>query len=166
MRKLYTGLAWTIAGAVVVQAAAIAFAFGGMLNLVSEGGVVDKALLESFQAGGVGELGFMIHGVVGAGLIPLLALALLVVSFFVRVRGARLWAAIVLGLVVLQVTLGFSITDMPYLGLIHGANALAVVVAASVAAMRVRRAAVVAATDASPAPDPAPEGASPDAVSA
>lgn len=70
MRKLYTGLAWTVAGAVVVQAAAIAFAFGGMLNLVSEGGVVDKALLESFQAGGVGELGFMIHGVVGAGLIP------------------------------------------------------------------------------------------------
>ena len=37
MRKLYTGLAWTIAGAVVVQAAAIAFAFGGMLNLVSRG---------------------------------------------------------------------------------------------------------------------------------
>ena len=52
MRKLYTVLAWTIAGAVVVQASAIAFAFGGMLNLVSEGGVVDKALLESFQAAG------------------------------------------------------------------------------------------------------------------
>ena len=40
---------------------------------------------------------------------------------------------------VLQVTLGFSITDVPYLGLIHGANALAVVVAAAVAALRVRR---------------------------
>lgn len=163
MRKLYTGLAWTVAGAVVVQAAAIAFAFGGMLNLVSEGGVVDKALLESFQAGGVGELGFMIHGVVGAGLIPLLALTLLVVSFFVRVRGARLWAAIVFGLVALQVTLGFSITDMPYLGLIHGANALAVVATASVAALRVRRAPAADATDASPAPA---EGASPDAVTA
>ena len=104
MRKLYTVLAWTIAGAVVVQAAAIAFAFGGMLNLVSEGGVVDKALLESFQAGGVGELGFMIHGLVGGVLIPLIALALLVVSFFVRARGAKLWAAITFGLVVLQVT--------------------------------------------------------------
>ena len=46
------GLAWTIAGGVVVQAAAIAFAFGGVLNLVSKGGVVDKALLESFQAAG------------------------------------------------------------------------------------------------------------------
>ncbi|MDQ0894930.1 hypothetical protein [Agromyces ramosus] len=163
MRKLYTGLAWTVAGAVVVQAAAIAFAFGGMLNLVSEGGVVDKALLESFQAGGVGELGFMIHAVVGAGLIPLLALTLLVVSFFVRVRGARLWAAIVFGLVALQVTLGFSITDMPYLGLIHGANALAVVATASIAALRSRRGRVADATDASPA---RAEGASPDAVAA
>ena len=44
MRKIYSVLAWTIAGGVVVQAAAIAFAFGGMLNLVSDGGVVDKAL--------------------------------------------------------------------------------------------------------------------------
>ena len=159
MRKLYTGLAWTVAGAVVVQAAAIAFAFGGMLNLVSEGGVVDKALLESFQAGGVGELGFMIHGIVGASLIPLLAIALLVVSFFVRARGAKLWAAITLGLVVLQVVLGFSITDSPYLGLIHGANALAVVAAASVAALRVGRRLPVEST--APA-----EGATPDAVSA
>ena len=162
MRKLYTGLAWTVAGAVVVQAAAIAFAFGGMLNLVSEGGVVDKALLESFQAGGVGELGFLIHGVVGGVLIPLIALTLLVVSFFVRVRGARLWAAIVFGLVVLQVTLGFSITDMPYLGLIHGANALAVVATASVAALRMRRGRGVGTADA-PA---VTEGASSDAVAA
>lgn len=139
MRKLYTGLAWIVAGGVAVQAAAIAFAFGGMLNLVSEGGVVDKALLEGFQAAGVGEAGFMIHGLVGGIVMPLLALALLVVSFFVRVRGATLWAAITLGLVVLQVVLGFSITDVPYLGLIHGANAFAVVAAAAVAALRVRR---------------------------
>lgn len=161
MRKLYTGLAWTVAGTVVVQAAAIAFAFGGMLNLVSEGGVVDKALLESFQAGGVGELGFLIHGLVGGVVIPLIALALLVVSFFVRARGVRLWAAIVFGLVALQVTLGFSITDMPYLGLIHGANALAVVAGASFAAMRVRRMHEADAADAPPAPA---EGASSDAV--
>ena len=163
MRKLYTGLAWTIAGAVVIQAAAIAFAFGGMLNLVSEGGVVDKALLESFQAGGVGEVGFMIHGVVGGVLIPLIALALLVVSFFVRVRGAKLWAAIVFGLVVLQVVLGFSIVGSPYLGLIHGANALAVVATAAVAALRVRRS---RSADAAQAPLEPAEGASSDAVAA
>jgi hypothetical protein len=139
MRKLYTGLAWTVAGAVVIQAAAIAFAFGGMLNLVSEGGVVDKALLESFQAAGVGEMGFLIHGLVGGILIPLIALVLFVVSLFLRARGARLWAAITFALVALQVVLGFSITDAPYLGLLHGANALAVVATAAVAALRVGR---------------------------
>jgi len=139
MCRIYAGLAWIIAAAVVVQAAAIAFAFGGVLNHVSEGGVVDKALLESGGAGGSGELGFWIHGIVGAGVIPLLAVSLLIVSFFARAKGARLWAALVLGLVVLQVTLGFSITDMPYLGLIHGANALAIVVAAVVTALRARR---------------------------
>lgn len=166
MRKLYTGLAWTVAGAVVVQAAAIAFAFGGMLNLVSEGGVVDKALLESFQAAGVGEMGFMIHGVVGGVLIPLIALALLVVSFLLRVRGAKLWAAIVFSLVVMQVTLGFSITDVPYLGLIHGANALAVVATASYAAMHVGRRRDVDSAASADARAAAAEGASSDAVAA
>ena len=139
MRKTYSVIAWIIAGGVVVQAAAIAFAFGGVLNRVSNGDVVDKALLESRTAGGVGESGFFIHGIVGGVVLPLLAVALLIVSFFVRARGAKLWAAITLALIALQVTLGFSITDVPYLGLIHGANALAIVVAASVAALRVRR---------------------------
>ncbi len=140
MRKVFSALAWIIAGGVVVQAAAIAFAFGGVLNRVSEGGVVDKALLESGGAGGTGELGFWIHGIVGGVVIPLLGFALLVVSFFVRARGARLWAAITFGLIALQVTLGFSITDVPYLGLIHGANALAIVLAAVMSAFRMRRA--------------------------
>ena len=165
MRKLYNGLAWSVAGAVVIQAAAIAFAFGGMLNLVSEGGVVDKALLESFQAAGVGEIGFLVHGVVGGVLIPLLAVVLLIVSFFVRVRGARLWAGITLGLVALQVTLGFSVTDMPYLGLIHGANALAIVAAASTGALRVRRGRETGMGGTRKAGDPAEEANS-DAVAA
>ncbi|MET0976824.1 MAG: hypothetical protein ABWX82_14285 [Leifsonia sp.] len=139
MRRIYAGLAWTIAGSVVVQAAAIAFAFGGLLNRVSNGDVVDKALLESRESGGVGEAGFWIHGIVGGVIIPLLAVALLIVSFFVRARGARLWAAMTLGLVVLQVTLGFALVGLPYLGLIHGANALAIVVVAALAALRSRR---------------------------
>ena len=139
MRRIYAGLAWIIAGGVVVQAAAIAFACGGVLNHVSGGGVVDKALLESGQGGGTGELGFWIHGIGGGVVLPLLAVLMLLVSFFVRAKGARLWASIVLGLIVLQVVLGFSITDMPYLGLIHGANALAVLLTAIIAALRVGR---------------------------
>ena len=158
MRRTYTVLAWIIAAGVFVQAAAIAFGFAGMAGYVQEGGVVavtgvtlsvsangggvvDKALVESQTAGNfTGELGFPIHAIVGGMVIPFAALALVVVSFLVRVPGARKWAAIVLGLVVVQAMLGYSITDLPYLGLIHGANALAVLLSSVQAARLVARA--------------------------
>jgi heme A synthase len=139
MRKTYSVIAWIIAGGVAVQAASIAFALGGIGRYVQDGGVIDKALVESRQATFTGDLGFPIHGIVGGMVIPLAAVALLIVAFFVKVRGARLWAAIVLGVVALQITLGYSITDVPYLGLIHGANALAVLLTAVYAALRLRR---------------------------
>jgi hypothetical protein len=139
MRKVYAVLAWIVAGGVIVQAASIALGLGGMLNRVQEGGVIDKALVESGGAGGSGDLGFSIHATVGGIVIPVAALALLVISFFVKARGARMWAAIVFGLVALQTTLGYSIVDVPFLGLIHGANALAVLLTALVAALRVGR---------------------------
>lgn len=131
MRKTYTVLAWVIAGGVFVQAAAIAFGFGGMAGYVQGGGVVDKALVESRTASNfTGELGFPIHGIVGGMVLPLAALALLVVSFFVKVPGARKWGAIVFGLVFVQIMAGYSIKDVPYLGILHGGNALALLLAA------------------------------------
>ena len=139
MRKTYSVIAWIIAGGVAVQAASIAFAFGGMGRYIQDGGVIDKALVESRQATFTGELGFPIHAIVGGMVIPLAAVALLIIAFFVKVRGARKWAGIVLALVALQITLGYSIVDMPYLGLVHGANALAVLLTAIYAAMRIRR---------------------------
>lgn len=139
MRRTYSIIAWIVAVGVAVQAASIAFALGGVAHYIQEGHVVDKALVESRQANFVGELGFPIHGIVGGMVIPVAALALLAVAFFVKVRAARLWAAIVLGLVALQITLGYSITDVPYLGLIHGANALAVLLTAVHAALRIRQ---------------------------
>ena len=143
MRRIYAVLAWIVAGGVVVQAASIAFALGGIAHFVQEGGVIDKALVESRQAVFTGELGFPIHGIVGGMVIPAAALLLLILSFFVKyqrthLRGARLWAGVVFALVALQATLGYSIADMPYLALIHGANALAVLVAAIHAALRTR----------------------------
>ena len=152
MRRIYSAIAWIIAGGVVVQAASIAFALGGIGRYVQDGGVIDKALVESRQATFTGDLGFPIHGIVGGMVIPLAAVALLIVAFFVkargtRLRGARMWAGIVLGLVALQITLGYSITDMPYLGLIHGANALAVLLAAVYAALRIRRASRIGAEE-------------------
>jgi hypothetical protein len=145
MRRVYSIIAWIIAGAVVVQAASIAFAMGGMAHFIQEGGVIDKALVESRQATFTGDLGFPIHGIVGGMVIPVAALLLLIVAFFVKARGARMWAAIVLAAVALQITLGYSITDMPYLGLIHGANALAVLLTATYAALRMRRSNVIGA---------------------
>ncbi|WPU08432.1 hypothetical protein [Pseudarthrobacter oxydans] len=139
MRRTYSIIALVVAFGVAVQAASIAFALGGVAHYIQGGGVLDKALVESRQATFTGDLGFPIHGIVGGMVIPVAALALLVVAFFVKVRGARLWAAIVLGVVALQITLGYSITDMPYLGLIHGANALAVLLTAVYAALRVGR---------------------------
>jgi heme A synthase len=133
MRKTY------IAGCVFLQAASIAFGFGGMSGFVQDGGVVDKALVESGTGSNfTGEVGFLIHGIVGGMLIPLAALALLVVSFFVRTPRARTWAAVLFGLILVQAMLGYSIVDVPYLGLVHGANALAVLLTAVHAAQRAR----------------------------
>lgn len=127
MRKTYSVLAWITAGGVFVQAASIAFGFGGMASYVQEGGVVDKALVESQTLGNfTGELGFPIHGIVGGLVLPVTALLLVAVSFLVKVPGARTRAAAVFGVVFLQVMVGYSIKDVPYLGLLHGANALAV----------------------------------------
>jgi hypothetical protein len=149
MRKSYTVLAWVIAAGVVVQAASIAFGFGGMMHHVQEGGVVDKALIESRELDFTGVLGFPIHGIVGGMVLPLLALVLVPISFFVRVPRARTWAAVLFGLVFVQVMAGYSIKDMPYLGLLHGANALAILVTA-VATARLARA-----TAPSQVPEPA-----------
>ena len=155
-------LAWIIAGGVVVQAAAIAFAFGGMLNLVSEGGVVDKALLESFQAAGVGELGFLIHGHRRAA------------SSSRSSRSRCSWSRSSCGCAARKLlgrdhararraagdrSASRSSTS-PYLGLIHGANALAVVAAASVCAR------CASAGAARPERRPTAEEATSDAVSA
>ena len=142
MRKVYSGIAWLIAGLVVVQAAAIAMGFGGMMHFVDGGGVVDKGLTESRTLGNfAGEIGFPIHGIVGGMLIPLAAVALLVVSWFTKVRGASWWAAGLFVLIALEGLVGYSIKDLPYLGVLHGANALAVFVVAVVCARRAARSA-------------------------
>jgi hypothetical protein len=158
MRKAYFVLASSIAVGVVVQAAAIAFGFGGMMHFVVDGGVVDKALVEGQDSSFTGALGFVVHGIVGGLLIPLLALALLLVSFFTAVRRGRTLAAVVLALVFVQTMAGYSIEGLPYLGLLHGANALAILATAAEAARRARQAGGAAAAvdvdsaDTAPAP--------------
>ena len=50
MRMVYRVLAYLIAGEVVVQAGAIAFAFFGLGAWIDGGGVLDKAAMESDRA--------------------------------------------------------------------------------------------------------------------
>jgi uncharacterized sodium:solute symporter family permease YidK len=137
MRSTYRVLAFIIALEVVVQAAMMAFAAAGLFIWIDkDGGVLDKATLEA-EPDFTGAVGFMIHGINGMMIIPLIALIFLIVSFFAKIPGGVKWAATVFGLVVLQVLLGVFGHESPYLGLLHGVNALAVLGTAINAGKRV-----------------------------
>lgn len=77
-----------------------------------------------------GAIGFMIHGMNGMMIIPIIGLALLVVSFFAKVPGGVRNAAIVLALIVLKVALGIFGHENAWIGLLHGINALVLFAAA------------------------------------
>lgn len=140
MKRAYRIIAYLIAAGVVLQAAFIAFGVFGLAHDIDAGAVVDS----NYD----GNAGWMLHAVNGEMIIPLLAIGLLVVSFFARVpRGIR-WAGTVFGLVVLQVMLAFFAFGASVVGLLHGVNALALFTTAVLAGRRV-----------GPAADPAPEPA-------
>src|SRR3712207_4157204 len=80
VKSVYRVLAFVIAAEIAVQAAAMAFAVAGLGIWVDEGGTYDAAVLEDGNLPFTGVTGFMIHTVNGATVIPVLALALLVVS--------------------------------------------------------------------------------------
>jgi hypothetical protein len=141
MRKFYSVLAWVVAAGVVVQAASIAFGFGGMVGYVMEGGVVDKALIESDRATFTGDLGFPVHGIVGGLVLPVAGLALGITSFFARgVRRGKTLAWAIFALIFVQGSAGYAIADVPYVGLFHGANALLILGLAVYAARQSSRA--------------------------
>src|SRR6185503_16189222 len=136
MRTAYRVLAWIVAVEVLLQAAAISYAIFGFGKWIEQGGVMDKSVLESQASVFPEEVGFMVHGLNGMMVVPVVALLFLVVSFFAKVpRGVAL-AGAVAGLVVLQVLLGMFGHGIPGLGLLHGANALALFAAGVVAARR------------------------------
>lgn len=143
MRKTYRFLANAIAALVIVQAGAIAWAFFGLANEIDKNGlVVNKACLESEGCGDfTAEWGFAIHMFFnGTVLIPLVALVLLVISFFAKVPGGVKYAAGIFGLIVLQVIV------LPMLsrevgsgfGALHGINALVLMGVAIMAGQRAR----------------------------
>ncbi|WP_421734156.1 hypothetical protein [Cellulomonas sp.] len=131
MKTAYRVLAYLVATGVFVQAGAIAYAWFATLNDLDGGAVIDSDW--------EGNLGHSMHGMVGTMVIPLLVIALLIVSFFAKFPGAVRYALIILGLVVLQITLAFVAFGAPVVGALHGANALAILGVSITAAQRVPR---------------------------
>ena len=101
--------------------------------------MLDKSVMESQASLFPEEVGFMVHGLNGMMIVPVVALLLLVVSFFAKVPRGSVLAGAVVGLVALQVLLGMFGRGIPALGLLHGANALALFTVAVIAARRAAR---------------------------
>ena len=131
MRAAYRILAGLVAIGVVLQAMFIALAWFLAIKDMDDGLVIDK----NYD----GNIGHSLHGQVGMLAIPIVALLLLIVSFFAKVDGGIKWALYVFGLVVLQIVLAFASFAAPVVGLLHGLNAFALLSVAAMAARRVAR---------------------------
>lgn len=133
MRSTYRALAYLIAAGVASQAASVALGFFTIIHEVDGGGIISADY--DYDS----NLGIMLHRIGGLGIIPLLAIALLIVSFFTKAPGAVRWAGGVFGLVFLQIGLVFAAFAAASAGALHGLNALAVFVAAIWAGRRISR---------------------------
>ncbi len=124
MRATYRFLAYAIDGLIMVQAAVMAWAIFGFGKYIDDGNSFSKSQMESSDWNFTEERGFMVHGINGQMLIPLVGLILLIVAFFAKVPGGTKWAGMLFGGIVVQVALGIFGHGLPLLGLLHGANAL------------------------------------------
>ncbi|MGO4690934.1 hypothetical protein [Glaciibacter sp. 2TAF33] len=123
MRRVYQVICHIIAACVVIQAAAIAWATFTIAQSVNQGsGVPEDADI----------VGFVVHSIVGQLVVPLLAIALLVIALIGR-AGIK-WSAWLLLAVFVQLVLGYASFELPGLGLLHGINAFVVLGLAETAA--------------------------------
>jgi hypothetical protein len=135
MRSAYKYLAFAVPVLVVIQAMAIAFAVFG-LTAYSENHSLPKKP-EDANLSFTGDVGFAIHGINGQMLIPLVAIVLLIISFFAKIPGGTKWALFIVGDVVLQIAFAFIAFGAPVVGVLHGLNAF---VLAGLGVMAVRAA--------------------------
>jgi hypothetical protein len=156
MRTAYKVLAYLVAAEVAVQAMVMVWAIAGLGKWVDGGGVFDKAVIESQGTPFPEVAGIFVHGINGIFVVPGLALLLLIVSFFTKVRGAIKWAVVVFVLVVVQGQLGFLGHDFPLAGALHGLNALALFGAAIYTGSRLRAAEAAVAVEQPEARNAAP----------
>jgi len=126
MRATYRILGHIIAGLVAVQAAAITMWVFGMFHWIDDGNnTVTPQLLDDFLEGVTGSVGLTIHSF-GAIVIAVLAIVLLIVSFFAKIPSGVKWAAFVFLAVLFQWVIAIASFSIPGLGFLHGANALLV----------------------------------------
>ena len=151
MKRAYQILAALLAVEVVLQAMAMAYGTAGLFHWVDkDGGVLNHTVVKNFEDNppdfnGVG--GFAFHGINGFMVTPLIALVFLVVAFFAKVEGGVRRAAVLLGLVILQVVLGMSGHDQPLLAPLHALTAFGIFTMAWMAATRVQPAVDVGAAE-------------------
>ncbi len=138
MRTAYKVLAYLVAVGIVVQAVAMVWAVAGLGHWVDNGGVLDKAAMESEGTPFPEVTGFIVHGINGTFVVPVLALLLMVSSFFAKLHHGIRWAVAVFALTVIQGQLGFLGHEVPAVGAVHGLNALALFTATLYTATRVR----------------------------
>jgi hypothetical protein len=139
MRNAYRVLAYLIAALVVVQAGAIAYGMFGLFNWVEEGGTFDQAALEAEDAGVGGGFGFGLHITIGYFVIPIVALLLLIMSFFAKVPGGVRWALFLFLTVVVQTLLAGFAHAVAGIGWLHGMVALVLFGLAVTAGIRAGR---------------------------
>ena len=82
MRTAYRVLAYAIAVEVAIQAMAVVWAVAGLGKWIMSGGVADASMMQSEATPFPEVAGFMIHGINGMIVVPVIALVLMVLSFF------------------------------------------------------------------------------------
>ena len=137
MRNVYRVLAYLLSIEVLVQGMAIAYAIAGLGKWVEDdGGVLNKQVMDSDNPDFPGVGGFAIHGINGTMIIPIVVLLLLIVSFFAKIPGGVKRAAILFGLVALQIFLGIFSHSIPFVIVLHVLNAFAILGMSLAAARR------------------------------
>jgi hypothetical protein len=144
MRGAYRVLASLLALEVIIQAAAVVYGVFGLANYVDGGHTITAQDFEEnsdLSFSGLG--GLILHGMNGMMIIPLIALLLLIVSFFAKVKGGIITAAVLVVLVALQIALGLIAHSVEQIGILHGINAFLILGGAIHAARAARKVEVV-----------------------
>jgi hypothetical protein len=147
MRNAYKYLAFAIPVFVVIQAMAIAFEVFGLGAYVDDHGLPKGAFSGDNSAPSFfGDAGGAIHAIDGTFIIPLIALALLVVSFFAKVPGGTKFALFIVLDVIVQIMLAFIAFGAVIVGPLHALNAFVLMGLGAVAGRKAMEPSTQAAT--------------------